>query len=95
MHQFLVWYIDISTPKKLQGFNATLTDRVDTPNGCQGNQIREMDLKLHPDLKETLTRLCGDPKTTIIILSGSGRGILDEVRLFLYIYLGSNTLIRI
>ncbi|KAL7596638.1 hypothetical protein Lser_V15G30034 [Lactuca serriola] len=71
-------YVKSSNRLLILGFNATLTDRVDTPNGCQGNQIREMDLKLHLDLKETLTRLCGDPKTTIIILSGSGRAILDE-----------------
>ncbi|CAH1453338.1 unnamed protein product [Lactuca virosa] len=71
-------YVKSSNRLLILGFNATLTDRVDTLNGCQGNQIREMDLKLHPDLKETLTRLCGDPKTTIILLSGSGRAILDE-----------------
>ncbi|KAL4565203.1 hypothetical protein LXL04_029288 [Taraxacum kok-saghyz] len=60
----------------LQGFNATLTEGIDKRH--QGDQIREMDLSLHPDLKETLTRLCGDPKTTIIVLSGSGRDVLDE-----------------
>ncbi|KAH6834926.1 trehalose-6-phosphate synthase [Perilla frutescens var. hirtella] len=37
-----------------------------------------MELKLHPDLKEPLQRLCEDPKTTMIVLSGSDRNVLDE-----------------
>ncbi|KVI10542.1 Glycosyl transferase, family 20, partial [Cynara cardunculus var. scolymus] len=61
-----------------QGFNVTLTEPVDTPDRRGGDQIREMDLKLHPELKEPLTRLCNDPKTTIVVLSGSDRAVLDE-----------------
>lgn len=38
-----------------------------------------MELKLHPELKEPLTLLCRDPNTTIMILSGSGRTVLDDV----------------
>lgn len=63
---------------KLQGFNATLTEPVDTP-GRRGDQIKEMELKLHPELKEALTALCSDLKTTIVVLSGSDRNVLDEV----------------
>lgn len=37
-----------------------------------------MELKLHPDLKEPLKKLCDDPKTTIVVLSGSGRSVLDN-----------------
>ncbi|CAA2969258.1 alpha,alpha-trehalose-phosphate synthase [UDP-forming] 1-like [Olea europaea subsp. europaea] len=37
-----------------------------------------MELKLHPDLKEPLKKLCDDPKTTTIVLSGSDRSVLDE-----------------
>eukprot|EP00262_Sarcandra_glabra_P018117 TRINITY_DN6425_c0_g1_i2.p1 TRINITY_DN6425_c0_g1~~TRINITY_DN6425_c0_g1_i2.p1 ORF type:complete len:340 (+),score=73.98 TRINITY_DN6425_c0_g1_i2:61-1020(+) len=37
-----------------------------------------MDLKLHPDLKEPLAMLCDDPNTTIVVLSGSGRTVLDD-----------------
>lgn len=59
------------------GFNATLTEPVDTP-GRRGDQIREMELKLHPDLKQPLNALCHDPKTTIVVLSGSDRNVLDK-----------------
>lgn len=63
----------------LQGFNATLTEAVDTPGRRGGHQIKEMEPKLHPDLKEPLTALCSDPKTTVVVLSGSGRNVLDDV----------------
>jgi hypothetical protein len=61
-----------------QGFNATLTEPVDTP-GSRGDQIKEMELKVHPGLKEPLKALCSDPKTTIVVLSGSDRNVLDDV----------------
>ena len=61
-----------------QGFNATLTEPVDTPER-RGDQIKEMELKLHPELKETLSALCNDPTTTIVVLSGSDRNVLDDV----------------
>lgn len=51
---------------------------MDTP-GRRGDQIKEMELKLHPDLKEPLEILCDDPKTTIVVLSGSERRVLDDV----------------
>lgn len=62
-----------------QGFSATLTEPVDTPDRRGGDQIREMDLKLHPELKESLIKLCDDPQTTVVVLSGSDRTVLDEV----------------
>ncbi|CAK9134172.1 unnamed protein product [Ilex paraguariensis] len=37
-----------------------------------------MELKLHPELKEPLSALCSDPKTTIVVLSGSSRNVLDD-----------------
>lgn len=40
-----------------------------------------MELKLHPDLKEPLKKLCDDSKTTIVVLSGSDRSVLDDVPL--------------
>ncbi|GJT53268.1 zinc finger, CCHC-type containing protein [Tanacetum coccineum] len=43
-----------------------------------GDQIREMDLNLHPELKESLIKLCNDLQTTIVVLSGSDRTILDD-----------------
>ncbi|KAF1002534.1 alpha,alpha-trehalose-phosphate synthase [UDP-forming] 1-like [Apium graveolens] len=60
------------------GFNATLTEPVDTPGRRGGDQIRAMELKLHPDIKEPLLELCNDPNTTVVVLSGSDRNVLDE-----------------
>ncbi|KHF98743.1 Alpha,alpha-trehalose-phosphate synthase [UDP-forming] 1 -like protein [Gossypium arboreum] len=59
------------------GFNATLTEPVDTL-GRKGSQIKEMEPKLRPDLQEPLRKLCDDPKTTIVVLSGSDRSVLDD-----------------
>ncbi|GMH05570.1 hypothetical protein Nepgr_007410 [Nepenthes gracilis] len=60
------------------GFNVTLTEPVDTPGRRGGDQIKEMELKLHPEMKEPLIALCNDPKTTIVVLSGSDRSVLDD-----------------
>lgn len=67
---------------KLQGFNSTLTEVVESSGRRGGDQIKEMELKLHLDLKDPLTALCNDPKTTVVILSGSDRSVLDDVRLY-------------
>ncbi|XP_076894627.1 alpha,alpha-trehalose-phosphate synthase [UDP-forming] 1-like [Bidens hawaiensis] len=37
-----------------------------------------MDLKLHPELKESLMKLCNDPHTTVVVLSGSDQDVLDD-----------------
>lgn len=37
-----------------------------------------MEHRLHPELKEPLRNLCNDPKTTVLILSGSDRTVLDD-----------------
>ncbi|XP_054800270.1 alpha,alpha-trehalose-phosphate synthase [UDP-forming] 1-like [Prosopis cineraria] len=58
------------------GFNATLTEPVDALGS--GGQIRELELKLHPNVKDPLKKLSDDPKTTVIVLSGSDRGVLDK-----------------
>ncbi|KAL3020577.1 hypothetical protein AAZX31_05G152400 [Glycine max] len=55
------------------GFNATLNE----PVGRAG-QIRELELKLHPNMKEPLKKLTDDPSTTILVLSGSSRAVLDK-----------------
>eukprot|EP00262_Sarcandra_glabra_P018119 TRINITY_DN6425_c0_g1_i5.p1 TRINITY_DN6425_c0_g1~~TRINITY_DN6425_c0_g1_i5.p1 ORF type:complete len:426 (+),score=93.42 TRINITY_DN6425_c0_g1_i5:40-1278(+) len=60
------------------GFNATITEPVDTPGGRGGEQIKEMELKLHLDVKEPLKILCDDPMTTVVVLSGSDRTVLDD-----------------
>ncbi|XP_051152224.1 alpha,alpha-trehalose-phosphate synthase [UDP-forming] 1-like isoform X2 [Andrographis paniculata] len=54
------------------GFNAALTETIESP-GKRGDQIKEMELTLHPDVKEPLRILSSDPNTTILILSGSDR----------------------
>ncbi|KAH9287707.1 hypothetical protein KI387_031824, partial [Taxus chinensis] len=60
------------------GLNETLTIQVDVPGRRGHDQIKEMKLCLHPDLGETLSLLCKDPKTTIVVISGSERSVLDE-----------------
>ncbi|KAK4285832.1 hypothetical protein QN277_002474 [Acacia crassicarpa] len=65
-------YLQSSNRLLILGFNATLTEPVEK----KGDQIKEMELKVHPELKRSLTALCDDPKTTIVVLSGSGRNVL-------------------
>lgn len=71
-------YLQSNNRLLILGFNATLTEPVDTPER-RGDQIKEMELKLHPDLIEPLTALCNDPNTTIVVLSGSDRKVLENV----------------
>lgn len=67
-------YLQSNNRLLILGFNATLTEPVDS----RGDQIKEMELKVHPGLKEPLKALCRDPKTTIVVLSGSDRKVLDD-----------------
>ncbi|KAJ1263682.1 hypothetical protein BS78_09G204700 [Paspalum vaginatum] len=60
------------------GFNSTLTEPVESSGRRGGDQIKEMELKLDPDLKGPLKALCEDEHTTVIVLSGSDRSVLDE-----------------
>ncbi|CAA7056687.1 unnamed protein product [Microthlaspi erraticum] len=53
------------------GFCGTLTEPMN-------KETKETDLKLNPELKGTLKALCNDPKTTVVVLSRSGRDILDK-----------------
>ncbi|KAK0578314.1 hypothetical protein LWI29_008526 [Acer saccharum] len=70
-------YFQSSNRLIILGFNSTLTAPRDSMER-RGAQIREMELKLHPDLKEPLKKLCDDPLTTIVVLSGSDRSVLDD-----------------
>ncbi|WCJ27300.1 Alpha alpha-trehalose-phosphate synthase [UDP-forming] 1 [Euphorbia peplus] len=70
-------YLQSSNRLLILGFNATLTEPVDNL-GRRNGQIREMDPRLHPVLKEPLKKLCDDKTTTVVVLSGSDRAILDE-----------------
>ncbi|KAK3006405.1 hypothetical protein RJ639_015546, partial [Escallonia herrerae] len=74
-------YLQSNNRLLILGFNATLTEPVDAP-GRRVDQFKEMELKLHPDLREPLKKLCDDPKTTILVLSGSERSVLDKVPYF-------------
>nr|GEW00879.1 reverse transcriptase domain-containing protein [Tanacetum cinerariifolium] len=42
------------------------------------DQFKEMELKLHLEVKEALKSLCEDLKTTIVVLSGCHHSILDK-----------------
>ncbi|KAL6506877.1 threalose-6-phosphate phosphatase [Orobanche hederae] len=60
------------------GFNAAMTETLDIPGGRGDDQIKEMEPKLHPDLRGPLLMLCSDPNTTVLVLSGSDRSVLDD-----------------
>ncbi|KAL2476463.1 hypothetical protein Adt_37199 [Abeliophyllum distichum] len=71
-------YLQSNNRLLILGFNSTLTEPLDTPGRRGGDQIKEMELKLHPELKGPLTKLCTDPNTTIVVLSGSETHVLDD-----------------
>lgn len=71
-------YLQSKNRLLILGFNATLTESVESSGRRGGDQIKEMELKVHPDLKIPLTTLCNDPKTTVVVLSGSDRSVLDD-----------------
>ncbi|KAH8953132.1 hypothetical protein BDL97_08G007600 [Sphagnum fallax] len=60
------------------GFNATITAQVEGPRRRGPDQIMEMNLQLHPGMRDSLATLCADPNTILVILSGSERTVLDE-----------------
>ncbi|VAH13537.1 unnamed protein product [Triticum turgidum subsp. durum] len=55
------------------GFNATLTGQVQFVEGRT-----DIELKLNPELKQPLKTLCDNENTTVVVVSGYGRSILDE-----------------
>ncbi|XP_078431248.1 trehalose-6-phosphate synthase isoform X2 [Wolffia australiana] len=71
-------YLQSSNRLLILGFNATLTEPAEIPGRRGGDQIKEMELKLHPELKQPLSALCSDPKTTVVVVSGSERSVLDD-----------------
>jgi hypothetical protein len=56
-----------------------LTEPIESSGRRGGDQIKEMELKLHPDLKGPLKALCENEHTIVVVLSGSDRSVLDEV----------------
>jgi len=78
VHKAVEKYQQSNNRLLILGFNATMTEQVDVPGRRGNDQIKEMKLVLHPELREPLSILCNDPKTTVVILSGSERSVLDE-----------------
>ncbi|KAH1218272.1 Alpha,alpha-trehalose-phosphate synthase [UDP-forming] 1 [Glycine max] len=67
-------YLQSNNRLLILGFNGTLTEPVER----EGDRFKERELTVHPELKLPLAELCSDPKTTVVVLSGSGRAVLDE-----------------
>ncbi|XP_020226525.1 alpha,alpha-trehalose-phosphate synthase [UDP-forming] 1 isoform X3 [Cajanus cajan] len=67
-------YLQSKNRLLILGFNGTLTEPVER----KGDQYDETELTVHPELKQPLAELCSDPKTTVVVLSGSCRTVLDE-----------------
>ncbi|CAJ1957708.1 unnamed protein product [Sphenostylis stenocarpa] len=67
-------YLQSNNRLLILGFNGTLT----VPVERKGDQYQESELTVHPELKQPLAELCCDPKTTVVVLSGSGRTVLDQ-----------------
>lgn len=71
-------FLKCSNRLLILGFNSALTEAVDTPGRRGGDQVKDMNFKLRPELKGPLSVLCKDSKSTIVILSGSRRMDLDN-----------------
>ncbi|PWA36242.1 hypothetical protein CTI12_AA601490 [Artemisia annua] len=59
------------------GFYVTLTEPLDC--GRSVDQFKEMEPKLHLEVKEAGKRLFEDPQTTVLVLSGCHHSVFDEV----------------
>ncbi|MFS7957199.1 putative alpha,alpha-trehalose-phosphate synthase (UDP-forming) [Helianthus anomalus] len=42
------------------------------------DQVKETELNLHPELEQPLKRLCDDPTSTVVIISGSQHYVLEK-----------------
>uniref|UniRef100_A0A251UEA9 Putative trehalose-phosphatase/synthase 3 n=1 Tax=Helianthus annuus TaxID=4232 RepID=A0A251UEA9_HELAN len=58
------------------GFNETLTKPVNADG--MADQVKQTELNLHPELEQPLKRLCDDPTSTVVIISGSQRCVLEK-----------------
>uniref|UniRef100_A0A8R7P0W6 alpha,alpha-trehalose-phosphate synthase (UDP-forming) n=1 Tax=Triticum urartu TaxID=4572 RepID=A0A8R7P0W6_TRIUA len=61
------------------GFNATLTEQVQSFETRATDQTGNTTLKLDPGLKGALKTLCDNEDTTVVVVSGHGKSVLDEV----------------
>ncbi|MFS7957197.1 putative alpha,alpha-trehalose-phosphate synthase (UDP-forming) [Helianthus anomalus] len=58
------------------GFNETLTKPVNADG--MADQVKETEHNLHLELQQLLKRLCDDPTSTVVIISGSERCVLEK-----------------
>uniref|UniRef100_A0A251UED3 Putative trehalose-phosphatase, HAD-like domain protein n=2 Tax=Helianthus annuus TaxID=4232 RepID=A0A251UED3_HELAN len=58
------------------GFNETLTKPVNADG--MADQVKETELNLYPEIEQPLKRLCDDPTSTVVIISGSERCVLEK-----------------
>ncbi|KNA06421.1 hypothetical protein SOVF_181250 isoform B [Spinacia oleracea] len=70
-------YVKSDNRLLILGFNGTLTS-IENPIIID-DQIIDLGLSLHPDLHEPLRRISSDPNTTVVVLSGSEKHVLDEI----------------
>ncbi|MFS7958273.1 putative alpha,alpha-trehalose-phosphate synthase (UDP-forming) [Helianthus anomalus] len=63
------------------GFNETLTKPVNADG--MPDQVKQMELNLHPELEQPLKRLCDDPTSTVVIISGSQRCNFEDYNVWL------------
>uniref|UniRef100_A0A2P2MBQ6 alpha,alpha-trehalose-phosphate synthase (UDP-forming) n=1 Tax=Rhizophora mucronata TaxID=61149 RepID=A0A2P2MBQ6_RHIMU len=71
-------FIKSSNRLLILGYNTTLTEPVDAL-GRRDGQIKDLEPRLHPDLREPLKKLCDDHRTSVVVISGSKRAVLDNV----------------
>jgi len=67
-------YLQLDNRLFILGFNGTLTASVER----KGDQYQETELTMHPEYKQPLTERDSDPKTTVVVISGSVRPVLDR-----------------
>ncbi|KAI5017115.1 hypothetical protein ZWY2020_037493 [Hordeum vulgare] len=71
-------YVQSKSRLLILGFNATLTEQVQSFERRATDQNGNTTLKLNPGLKGSLKTLCDSEDTTVIVVSGHGKSVLDE-----------------
>eukprot|EP00897_Mesotaenium_endlicherianum_P008101 jgi/Mesen1/7319/ME000376S06482 len=80
VHKAIEAFRDSTNRLLILGYNSTMTAtaHMEAPRRRAPDQIKEMKLRMHPGMSEILHLLCSAPNTTVVILSGSERAVLDE-----------------
>ncbi|XP_021726939.1 alpha,alpha-trehalose-phosphate synthase [UDP-forming] 1-like [Chenopodium quinoa] len=73
VHSAVNNFLNCSNRLLILGFNAALTEPINSSGRRGGDQVKDMNSKLNPELKGPLSVLCNDSNSTIVILSGSRR----------------------